>query len=740
MRKSVIYFLPLLLMLFFLNFTAAADESFRRVLFISSYSPSFPTFQHQMIGLRSVFDDEDIVMDFEFMDSKRFIDEEHRGNFERVISYKLKNSPEYDILITADDNALDFCLEYRDELFNNIPIVFFGVNDVEKALSLNNESLVTGIIEAVSMRETIELVFSLCGDAGEITAISDLTTSGQADLRRFYSEEENFPDYKFSDIQLGELSWSEFADYLSAIKEDKAVLLLSAYSDRNNVRKLFYESLEIINSNLNQPLFHLWYHGVGEGVLGGKLISMKEQAVSAAKLSLRILDGEDSSSMEISSEAANFYIFDYDELEKFSISRSMLPKDSMIINQPVSFYRENKAIVWLAAVIFLLLVVLLIITTFDIFRRRKIEKELRESEEKYRASFYDSKSVMLIIDPVDGNIVDVNDAAIEYYGYSYDEFIMNNIMNININIQSTEQLRENMDIALGGEKGVFTFKHRKADGSLRDVEVYARPVLLNEKKYIYSIIHDETDKNEYLFEMKNAKVQAEQALRIKNDFMANISHELRTPLNGIMGMLSLLENADFSRDEQNWYKLAVLSSGNLKVIIEALLNYAQFDTGRLQIKNEFFDIDGLVNLTAGIYRKRIWDKGLSLETEQNCRSGFFYGDETRISQIVNNLLSNSIKYSKEGVIRLKIGENDGFLTIEVADNGIGIPADKISSIFEPFKQLDDSFTKQYQGIGLGLAIVKNILNCIGGKISVDSEEGKGTVFSVEIPGVFTDDV
>ena len=174
----------------------------KTVLLISSYHPGFPTFFQQIDGIKSVFENTNIDLDVEFMDSKRFHTETNLDNFYRTIVYKLSNTEAYDVIIVTDDNALTFVLDHQAELFENIPIVFCGVNNVDKALAQNENSYVTGVIEAVSMVETIELMIGLDPDVTNIIAIVDDTPSGQGDLVTFYQSASEFTGVEFSEISL----------------------------------------------------------------------------------------------------------------------------------------------------------------------------------------------------------------------------------------------------------------------------------------------------------------------------------------------------------------------------------------------------------------------------------------------------------------------------------------------------------------------------------------------------------
>ncbi len=387
MMKSVFSILPVFFVILTGFSTWAGTDTRPRVLLISSYHPGFPTFFQQIEGVKSAFGDRQIVFDVEFMDSKRFPDRANIENFCSYLSYKLSLTGKYDAVMTADDNALVFVSEYRHMLFPDVPVVFFGVNDMDRAVSLSADSDITGVVEAVSMKETISLMFSLFPESRKIIAISDATPSGIGDSKTYQQLTGEFPGKNFSHISLAEISFEQLPGVLKKIPSENPVLLLSAYTDRNGKTLLFEESLKIIRENLSAPIWHLWYHGIGDGLIGGKVISHHEQGKTAGEMVMRILDGTDPANIPLVRESPNRYIFDHHELRRFGISLSDLPEDSLILHLPSSFYREHRAVFGAFMGVFLCFLMLILIMAFHIRRRRQAETALRESRNRYSILF-----------------------------------------------------------------------------------------------------------------------------------------------------------------------------------------------------------------------------------------------------------------------------------------------------------------------------------------------------------------
>lgn len=384
LKLESIKVLPVMILVFLLLFSNSLQAQERKkVLLISSYNSSFPTFFRQINGIKSVFDTAQIDLDLEFMDSKRFIEKENTENFARLLSYKLSKTSKYDAVISTDDNALKFVLKFQDSLFSETPIVFCGVNNIRLAKEQNNNHQVTGVIEATSMKETIDLMLKLSPGSEKIYAIVDSTQSGQSDLITYYGLANAYTNIDFDEISMHKMSFNEYAKKLGEISPKNPVLLLSAYHDKTRKTIDFNESIGMISDNLNAPLYHLWYHGMGDGVLGGKIISHFMQGQTAANTVYNILNGQNIADIKVLSESPNVYMFDYNEIVRFGIEKELLPKNSTIINEPQTFYAKNKTIIFITVVVFIMLIAFIFILSINILKRRKVEKALKKQNKEY---------------------------------------------------------------------------------------------------------------------------------------------------------------------------------------------------------------------------------------------------------------------------------------------------------------------------------------------------------------------
>ncbi|WP_083258520.1 ABC transporter substrate binding protein [Cellulosilyticum sp. I15G10I2] len=365
----------------FADSTYEAEEQ-KNVLFISSYTENFMTVPDQIQGIKFIFEPYPINLDIEYMDSKRIDTKEHKQLFYQMLKNKLNNLTPYDAVIVGDDNALQFAMDYQQSLFKDLPIVFFCINDFDRARVAAKSNHITGLVEAVSLKETIEIAQKFNPLAKKVVAIIDNTLTGKGDKEQFYNTKDHFKTLTFEDLNVSNYTFKEFEMILQEIEEDTILLYLSMFQDKTEKAISIDEAVEILKSNTKVPVYRASIGGVGTGLLGGKMISYFEQGKSAAQIIIDVFDGVPIESIEVVLESPNKYIFDYDIIKKYNINEQLIPDDAVLINRKPTFFQQYKTmlIIMFLIITFFVLVIFFIIR--DNIRRRAIERALQESHEE----------------------------------------------------------------------------------------------------------------------------------------------------------------------------------------------------------------------------------------------------------------------------------------------------------------------------------------------------------------------
>jgi two-component system, sensor histidine kinase len=236
-----------------------------------------------------------------------------------------------------------------------------------------------------------------------------------------------------------------------------------------------------------------------------------------------------------------------------------------------------------------------------------------------------------------------------------------------------------------------------------------------------------------LVELTEARDEAETANAAKSDFLANMSHEIRTPLNGVLGMTQAMAVDELSQIQRDRLDVIRQSGESLLAILNDLLDLSKIEAGKLELEEIEFDLDEIARGVYATFTALANRKGLSFSLDVAQARGVYRGDPTRVRQILYNLVSNALKFTTEGEIRVSAVYDGTQLTITVADTGIGIPSDVLHNLFRKFAQADTSTTRKFGGSGLGLAICKQLAEMMGGTITVSSREGGGSTFVFSAP-------
>ncbi len=415
---------------------------------------------------------------------------------------------------------------------------------------------------------------------------------------------------------------------------------------------------------------------------------------------------------------------------------------------------ERHAVTWSTAALFDSTGALshIIATGVDMTDRRRAEEAMRSSEQRYRELFENANDIIYTHD-LKGNFTSINAAAERLTGYTREEALAKNVMDV-VAPDYREFVYEQILSKLGGDRtttyelAVISKEGRRLylelstriqyeDGRPAGVQGIGRDI--TERKLaadrLQRYAQELRRKNE---EMESALAAAREATEAKSRFLATMSHEIRTPMNGVLGMADLLLGTPLG-DEQRDYAESVKRSGEaLLTVINDILDISRIEAGRLRLESEPFDLQQLVEEVVELLAPRAMAKGLELMCLVDpVAPRVVRGDCGRMRQILLNLLGNAIKFTEQGEVEIRAElaaqtEDAVTLRFEVRDTGIGIPEQWKSKLFQSFIQGDSSMTRRFGGSGLGLAISRQLVEMMGGQISVESAEGSGSTFTFNV--------
>ncbi|MEO5365684.1 MAG: ATP-binding protein [Magnetococcus sp. WYHC-3] len=743
-----------------------------RVLYLNAYHVGYSWSDNLQQGLTEGLRayPEPLEMSVEYLDSRRFDIARHRQALADLLQKKYADYP-LDLVVTSDNAAFDFAVAHRDTLFPGVPLVFCGYNNLRPEVVAGLHG-VTGVNEEVDLPGTIELALSV---HPETRVLAFVVSTGDASSKRILevARQQIFPRYRerFEVVLLEDLPLAEIRARLASLPWNTVVFIAGQTSDRAQGRAYTpVENSRLVAELSAFPSYGFWEFNLGTGVLGGQLLTGAEQGRAAAEMAVKILQGAEPHTVPLRMNAPTRAVFDYPVMERLGISTDRLPANALVQNRPDTLWHRHR---WgiIAGSVASVLGLGLIASLSLVIRQRN--RAWRQTQESLALAQRSQESLEILAKELEQRVEERTAALtlnqsrlaeaqrIAHLGHwewnptldqgwwSEETFRIFGMAPRD----HAPRLHELLPCIHPGDRDMLMEHVNTLLASLTPGEAEFRILLPSVgERHIHArceisfdtsaphgprfvgTIQDVTERRLVHQALIAARDHAEQASRAKSDFLATMSHEIRTPLNLVIGMSDiLLERIEDA--EQRHYLTRLQYAGNaLLGLIANILDISRIEANRLELRTEPCDLPALVRETLALFELPVQEKGLTLISRLPPQPHIWLrADATRLRQILINLLGNALKFTETGSITLTMDVNDGTLSIDVADTGIGLAPDQLERIFEKFTQAESGMTRRHTGSGLGLTICRHLVELMGGTLRVTSLPQAGSTFHLALP-------
>ena len=719
---------------------AAQGQSKPHILILHSYNHGYIWTDKIAEGMEAVLNTDfpGAEIHTEYMDTKRIKDPEHLQNLYRLYKHKYQGI-HFAAILVSDDDALNFMLRYQPELWPHTPVIFCGINNYSAAAMRERQDF-TGVLEDVSIRETLNTALTLHPQARRIYVVVDTSEVGRAlHAQVLETVPQLYRAVQF--VFLENMSIEEIARQAAQIPEDGLMFFLIFFRDKTGRVFSYDQSFQMVKAQTRVPIYSLWDIYLGRGIVGGMLTSGYAQGELAARIAVRILKGEKPSAIEVVRQSPNHYMFDYQQMQKFGILPAQLPAGSKIINRPYSFYRLHKGLIQLVLGFIVLQGIVIVLLIVNVATRRRTERALRESEEKYRL-LVNQVPVVVYKGYLDWSIDYFDDKIEKTTGYAKEDFDSRRVTWLDLifpeDLESAKKLFA--EARRGNRRYVTEHRIRKKNGEACWIQA-RNQIIVNaagKTEYISGVFFDITARK--TLEDQLAQAQKMEAIGLLAGGMAHDFNNLLTAFTGYSEIM-LLDLPE--KDPLRYHVEEILNAAEHGAsLTKQLLAFSR----KQILQPRVIDFNAIVTGMDKMLRRLIGED-IDLVTYCSEELGLVKADPGQVEHILMNLAVNARDAMPHGG-KLTIETADVFLDeayaqthaevtpgpyvmIAVTDNGVGMDGDKLAHIFEPF------FTTKAsgKGTGLGLAMVYGIVKQSGGHIWVYSEPGRGTTFKVYFPRV-----
>jgi len=705
--------------------------------------------------LRGSFDDDGTV---EWMtvniDANRFTRGQH--NMTHIASLLRADlvSRNVPAVVVSGDTALEFLKDYYYLYFRDVPVLFYGVSErfMEIIHDDDHHYNFTGIVKNIEARVMAEVMLEIFPETRNLYVFNDFTDEGVA-YRKAIETDLQPLEGRLNIVYNTNETAAVLLDNISKLPSDSLIMVGSYFVDADHQYFSLAESKRLLERHSNVPIIAFYSTDLDYNALGGKCIDYRKYGEVIADMLQQIFDGTKAENIPIINDTSGFnrWVFDQNQMDRFNVRANQLPADATIINRSLSV-REANPQFFIALIVLLIVSILLILgtTVFLIVNSRnnilknKLQKELTV-EKSTLETIFNSVPEMLFVKDLDHNFVRINRSFENHFGCTADEITGNRGYSNELLAAIVNDFMDTENRVIKENRLIMTEKSiLGANGISPFFEIIATPLYSNgSASGIVGVAYDVTHRKE----MEDA---AQSASRAKSNFLANMSHEMRTPLTAVLGLTELTLEVAHLDDETHSNLIKVYRSGETILnLVNDILDISKIEADKLELNPHKYDLPSLLNDT--ITQSALYSEEKPIELVLNIDEelpNYLFGDELRIRQILNNLLSNAFKFTKEGTVELGIQcereDSVIWLTAWVSDTGSGIKPEDMDKLFTLYSKMEEengrnTQNRRTEGTGLGLSISKKVAEMMEGFITAESEYGKGSKFTVKLKQQFVSD-
>ena len=723
----------LFFLLFFITFINASDT--KEVLLLHSYHKGYKWSDDISLAIEKKFAPfKNINLTTVYMDTKKIATPIYLDKLAHLYKEQFEKR-DFDLILVSDNNAFDFAIKYHEYLFKDLPVLFCGINNFDKAFLHENsmDNYMTGVVEQVDIEKNFNLILDIHPDLKKLIIINDFSKTGQAirrDLNRI------IPKFKkrIKTIEyIDDMDMEDIKKILKNAKKDTVILFVLLFKDKTGKFFTYKESLQEIKSVSNVPTYGLWDFYLDYGIIGGLLTSAVGQGEAISKMALDVLNGKSIKDIPIIEKSPNRFMFDYNELRKFDIRIQEYLEDYIIVNRPFSFYREYNGLVNSTILVFIAFIILIILMRRNIRTRKIVEKDL-SNQLKFDKVLLDTLPNPIYYKNIDGRFLGCNIAfakltnnkRIDVIGKTAYDFFPNDIA-----MRNTDTDKKLLK-SLGSDTSELTL-HLQDKGM--------RYFILNKAVYenidgsvggIVCIMDDITER----IQQKQFLIQ-QSKLAEMGDMIAAIAHQWNEPLVELSAQVQDIELSFMLNELKDTQVKEFVNDSMIQIqyMSKTLTDFRNFL--KPSTSKTLFDIRKSLDEIFEIIGKQVFYSNINLDVnyESNDEDISIYGYENEFKQVLLNLINNAKNKivekhennGEKGNIVINITSSDKYNNIEIIDDAGAIPQDIIKLIFDPY------FTTRKEGTGFGLYMAKVIIeDKMNGRISVQNDNEK-VKFMIKLP-------